>query len=256
MTPGSEWVSFMRDLAAVSALGAVAIHLIKLRWPSYEWDTFSYLAIGLATAASLVAITVGVVVAHAVAPWAFFCLVPVGLYWLIEFEFATRFNGLLVGMIVLAGTVFWRAGIPVPLGPGPAWSALSALAAIGAAGLGAFAALMALPALLLHTGSTLTVRRTARFWAVTAPAIEEMAYRLMAWGIPFLAAAFCAGILALGRREAGLGALVALALALALSVGYLVWTRLDGRTLRWRPWIRLGAIAAELLALQQLHLFP
>lgn len=248
-----EWIGFVRDLVGVSALATILIYLYKLVRPTHEIDRIAYLSLAVATTGIVAAAIVGLLLLHAVVPWAAFCLPAMLVFWVLELEFGTRLLGLCAALVLAIGAIFLATCPPLFI-DGLPWALLTASGASAGAGLLVFAALTVLPSFMHHTGSALTARKTSRFFALAPATIAETAYRTVAWALPIQLASLAAGGIALAERQLPPESVAVMGLATLLSTIYATWCRRSGFGFGYRPWLLVLAGAAALVAMRLLAL--
>lgn len=235
----ADWSGFLRDLTMVSGAGALVVYALKLFRPAHAHDRLGALALALATAGPLLALILGIRSAERLDMWAVYALPLLALYWLFEQEFGTRILGLPASIALIFGLVL----VPLDHSQPMAASAVAVGSVSGALGLSIFAVTVPLLDWLYRPGTGMTARRTGRFFAVSRGAIAEIAFRLVAWAMPFIVAAAIALTL---DRPLPLP-LAALVLSAVLGVSYLVRSRAHPYEVGLHPWL-LATLAVTLLA--------
>lgn len=255
MTPSLalEWIDFWRDLVVISSGAAVLVYLYKLLRPSHEIDRIGYLALLTASAGTIAGLAIGLGALHALPLWALVSLAALAIFWVLEWEFATRIVGLTAGLTVVLGTLLLRPCAPMSFVGPNLWSVLTATGALAAAGLLLSAAGVIVLFLVYRFGSALTARKTSRFFAISPTVMAELAFRQVAWAIPLQLFAFTAGILAFSLHRLPLLPLVGLAIAPCLSLGYAIWCRRSYEP-GFKPLLLLLCLVASVVALRLLAL--
>ncbi len=249
-----EWIDFWRDLVVISSAAAVLIYLFKLLRPSHEIDRIAYLALLTAAVGTLAGLGIGLAALQAIPLWSLVAVTSLALYFILEWEFATRILGLTAGLSVVLGTLLLRPCPPMDLQGASLWPVLTAGGALASAGLVLSAAGVIVLFLVYRYGSALTARKTSRFFALNPTVMAEIAFRQMAWAIPLQLFAFTAGVLAFLQHHLALWPLVSLAVAPSLSLGYAIWCRRSGFEPGFKPLLLLFCLAASYLSLRLLQL--
>lgn len=256
MTPALalEWIDFWRDLVVISAGAALLVYLYKLLRPSHELDRIGYLALLTASVGTLAGLAIALFALHALPLWGLVAFSALALFFVLEWEFATRILGLTAGLTVVLGAVLLRPCPPMPLVGPSLWPILTSVGALAAGGILLSAAGVILLHLVYRYGSALTARKTSRFFAINPTVMAEMAFRQVVWAIPLQLFAFTAGMLAFSLRSLALWPLVSLAVAPCLSLGYAVASRRKGFEPGFRPLLLLVCLLAAVVALRMLSL--
>lgn len=256
MTPALafEWIDFWRDLVVISAGAAVLIYLFKLLRPSHEIDRIGYLALLTASAGTLAGLVIALAIPHSLPLWGLVAVTALAIFWVLEWEFATRILGLPASLTVLFGALLLRPCPPIPLVGPSLWPMLTAVGALASAGLLLSASGVILLSLLYRFGSAMTARKTSRFFAINPTTMAEIAFRQVAWAIPLQLFAFTAGVLAFSQRHLLLWPLVSLAFPPSLALGYAIWCRRSGFEPGFRPLLLLACLMASVVALRLLSL--
>lgn len=256
MTPALalEWIDFWRDLVVISAGSALLVYLYKLLRPNHEIDRIGYLALLTASVGTLAGLAIALSVLHALPLWAVVIFPGLALFFVLEWEFATRILGLTAGLTVVLGTLLLRPCPPMPLVTPTLWPVLTSVGALASAGLLLSASGIIVLFLVYRFGSALTARKTSRFFAVNPTVMAEMAFRQVAWAIPLQLFAFTTGVLAFSLRQLPLWPLLSLAVAPSLSLGYAVWCRRSGFEPGFKPLLLFFCLAAAWTALRLMSL--
>lgn len=256
MTPtlALEWIDFWRDLVVISSAAAVLIYLFKLLRPSHEIDRIAYLALLTAAAGTLAGLGIGLVALQALPLWSLIALAALAIYFVLEWEFATRILGLTAGLSVVLGTLLLRPCPPMELMGATLWPVLTAGGALASAGLVLSAAGIIVLFVVYRFGSALTARKTSRFFAINPTVMAEMAFRQIAWAIPLQLFAFTTGVLAFLQHRLPIAPLVSLAVAPGLALGYAIWCRRSGFEPGFKPLLLLLCLGASYAALRLLQL--
>lgn len=249
-----EWVDFWRDLVMISAGAALLVYLFKLLHPSHEIDRIGYLALLTASVGTLAGLAIGLIFLQALPLWALVAVTALAMFWVLEWEFATRALALTAGLTTVLGTMLLRPCPALALDGQSLWPALTAIGALASAGLMLSAAGVIVLFLVYRYGSAMTARKTSRFFALGPAVMAEIAFRQVAWAIPLQLFAFTTGVLAFSLHRLALWPLVSLAVAPSLALGYAVWCRRTGFELGFRPWLLVVCLAASAVALRLLSL--
>lgn len=255
MTPtlALEWVDFWRDLVMISAGAGLLVYLYKLLHPSHEIDRIGYLALLTASAGALAGLVIGLVFLQSLPLWALVAMTALAIFWVLEWEFATRILGLTAGLTTVLATLLLRPCPALPLaGWQGLWPFLTATGALAATGLLLSASGVIVLHLVYRFGSAFTGRKTSRFFAIGPAVMAEIAFRQVAWAIPLQLFAFTAGVLAFSMHQLALWPLVSLAVAPSLALGYAVWCRRTGFEPGFRPWLLAACLVASVVALRLL----
>ncbi len=218
-----DWAGFLGELVSVSCMAAMAIYVWKLLSPRKHHDRMALIALGLAFLGSGAALVGGLAWGSAQA-WALFVWPLLGMFWLLESEFGTRILGLVAGLAGFGGQLLFPWKVTVPTG-GEVWATMTASGAILAGSFLLFALGTWLLAFLYRFSSTLSSRKTSRFFVMNQPIVADLAYRLNTWALPFAVFAAATAAFGLAARQVPLVACAALILAGICSGAYAVRAR-------------------------------
>jgi hypothetical protein len=235
----ADWAGYFWELVKVSSFAVMAIYLWKLLGPQRFHDRLAAVGLGLAFLGAGGALWGGMILG-ATPAWALFVWPLLGMFWLLESEFGTRILGLVAGLAALAGQVVfpWQAAVP---GGKAIWATLTASGAILAGSFLLFALGTWALAVLYRYSSTLSARKTARFFVMNQPIIAELAYRLNGWALPFAIFAGATASFGLAAGQVPGSACLAIILAGACSGAYALRARGATQDAGIQPvWLVLG----------------
>jgi hypothetical protein len=235
-----DFAGYFSDLVRMSGLAALVVYGWKLVMPMRFHDRLAGIALGLAFLGASAALWGGVALGET-PTWALFCWPLLGMFWWLESEFGTRILGLIAGLATVSSQLIfpWDAAIP----GGMVWATLTAVGAVLAGSFLLFALATWLLAFLYRFSSTLSSRKTARFFVMNQPIVAELAYRLNTWALPFAVFAGVTAAFGLAARQVPPAACLALLLASICSAGYAVRARGQSQASLLQPvWLVLGGL--------------
>lgn len=234
-----DWAEFLRDLTVVGSVAAVLVLTAKLIRPGHAHDRLGAIALGIATFGATLAAVLAPFAGSRLEAWALFCAPVLLLFWWLEAELGTRILGLTAGVATLPALFGIPRGRVIETLALQTWSGLAEAGGLIAGGLVSFAAANLILAFAYRQTGAMNARKTGRYFAINAETIAEIIYRLVGWGLPFLA--FTAVVAIAGTARSGLAWPVPLLWTLAALLGGLyAWScRRQGYEVGLRPWLLL-----------------
>ncbi|MBU6428322.1 MAG: hypothetical protein KGR26_04890 [Cyanobacteria bacterium REEB65] len=218
-----DWAGYLRSLATVSCLAALAVYLYKLALPGKFADRLAGIALALGFLAASGALVGGLLWGQTPA-WALFAAPLLGLYWLLESEFGTKLLGMIAAFLGLAGEGLFAWHVRL-IPHGNTWHILTASGAIVAGAFEFFALATWLLAVLLRVSPVVASRRTGRFFVVNPPIVAELAYRINGWALPFALFSILTAVIAFVTHQLSFAPLGFMGLVAATSFAYAVTSR-------------------------------
>jgi hypothetical protein len=186
VTSPEEFLHTCQDVVALSAIAVAVLWGAKIVRPASDLDRLCVPGSILALLATLAAEAVAFSQARSLVPWALVLVGPQFVLTLITLEFGSRL-WTLVPAILAPGVLILLGGLSAtPLGFPPDWTLLGATGAwVGTGFLLAAAAAVPIQA-IFGSPRTVTSRRTLRTLGASWGGLAEVAFRMVAWSLPFL----------------------------------------------------------------------